>query len=231
MNAVSFGKRALAFHMGIEVPADLPEGIQAMNPYSDARVRKYAQQFFNSFYSDDSPRTFVFGINPGRFGGGLTGIAFTDPVALQSLCGIGNDLEKRREISSEFIYEFIQQWGGPRKFYRDFFLTAVCPIGFIRDGVNCNYYDSPVLLAALKPFILRAVNAQLSMGACRASAILLGSGANLKFFADLNKAHGFFNTLYALEHPRFIMQYRRRRVADYLQKYSEVFTQALSASC
>ncbi len=227
---MSFGKRALAFYKSIAVPEHLPVGIQGMNPYGDARVRRYAEQFFKRFYADDNPRTFVFGINPGRFGAGLTGIAFTDPVALESRCRIGNDLEKRRELSSMFVYDFIQRWGGPKKFYADFYLTAVSPIGFLRDGVNCNYYDDPRLLATVKPFVVRCVNAQLSMGAGREAAIVLGAGKNRDFFDDLNGTHGFFRSLRVLEHPRFIMQYRRRRVADYLQKYSEVFRQALSAS-
>ena len=74
-----------------------------MNPYRDPRVRSYVTSFFRSFYSDTEPRTFVFGINPGRFGGGRTGVMFTDPVALEISCGIANDLEKRRESHSEFF--------------------------------------------------------------------------------------------------------------------------------
>ncbi len=201
-----------------------------MNPYGDARVRRYAEDFFKRFYPDDDPRTFVFGVNPGRFGAGLTGIAFTDPVALESLCGIGNDLEKRRELSSVFVYDFIQRWGGPKKFYADFYLTAVSPIGFLRDGVNCNYYEDPRLLATVRPFVVRCVNAQLSMGARREAAIVLGSGRNRDFFDDLNGAHGFFRSLHVLEHPRFIMQYRRRRLTDYFRRYCEVFAEALAVS-
>lgn len=230
MRAASFGRRALGFHERLEIPGNLPAGIEALNPYGSTEVRELAAEFFHRYFSDNNPRTFVFGINPGRFGGGLTGVAFTDPVALESFCGIRNDLEKRREISSEFIYAFIQHWGGPTKFYSDFFLTAVSAIGFTRDGVNCNYYDDPMLLAAVKPFIVRAMNAQLSIGARRGAAILLGSGRNREVFDDLNEEHGFFRRLYTLEHPRFIMQYRRRRMTHYLQKYSKVFAQARAAS-
>lgn len=214
----------------MRIPAKLPAGIRTLNPYDNAAAHARAAQFFKRYFSDDNPRTFVFGINPGRFGGGLTGVAFTDPVALESFCGIRNDLPKRRETSSRFVYAFIQRWGGPRKFYADFFLTAVSPIGFVRAGVNFNYYDDPRLLAAVEPFIVRSMRAQLAIGARRGAAILLGSGRNREVFERLNGEHGFFRRLYVLEHPRFIMQYRRRRAGEYLRKYSRVFTEALAAS-
>jgi hypothetical protein len=171
----------------------------------------------------------VLGINPGRFGGGVTGVMFTDPVALESICGIRNDLVKRRETSSEFVYDFIGHYGGPQRFYREFFLSAVSPLGFVRNGLNYNYYDNPRLLARLRPFIVRTLNAQLALGACRGAAILLGSGANLRFFTALNQEYGFFRQLIALDHPRFIMQYRRKRLAQYRHEYAQAFVAARAA--
>ena len=120
----------LQFLDRLRAPRGLPRGIEVMNPYRDPRVRGYVERFFRTFYADTAPRTFVFGINPGRFGGGRTGIMFTDPVALEDCCGIPNDLDKRREISSEFIYDFIGDCGGVQGFYSRFFLTAVSPLGF-----------------------------------------------------------------------------------------------------
>ena len=49
-------------------------------------------------------RHLLLGINPGRFGGGVTGIPFTDPIRLQNVCGIENNFEKKQELSSVFIY-------------------------------------------------------------------------------------------------------------------------------
>ena len=66
---------------------------------------------------------------------------------------------------------------------------------------------------------------------CRTDvAILLGQGKNHKVVSDLNKKHRFFKSIYALEHPRFIMQYRRKYIPQYLDKYHQVFTQALTAT-
>ena len=80
----------------------------------------------------------------------------------------------------------------------------------------------------LKPFIVRTLEDQLALGARRDAAILLGKGRNQRVFEELNQEHGFFKRLYALEHPRFIMQYRRKHLREYLAKYHEVFSEALS---
>jgi hypothetical protein len=229
MTGSTFGERALEFYQSLKTPRRLPKGIGVMNPYRDPLVWGYVTEFCRRYYADNVSRTLVLGINPGRFGGGVTGVMFTDPVALESICGIRNDLVKRRETSSEFVYDFIGHYGGPQRFYREFFLSAVSPLGFVRNGLNYNYYDNPRLLARLRPFIVRTLNAQLALGACRGAAILLGSGANLRFFTALNQEYGFFGQLIALDHPRFIMQYRRKRLAQYRHEYAQAFVAARAA--
>jgi hypothetical protein len=228
MQKSTFGEKVLDFYKNLTAPNNLPSGVETMNPYETSEVRGYVEIFLKKFFSDNRHRVFVLGINPGRFGSGVTGVTFTDPVALEKFCGINNTLEKRRELSSEFVYEFIHQWGGPERFYSNFFLTAVSPLGFVRDGINYNYYDDQTILATSRSFIVQTLNSQLLFGARRDVAILLGTGKNQKIFNDLNKEYSFFKKVYALEHPRFIMQYRRRTLAKYFQKYHQVFTQALT---
>jgi len=228
MDRSTFGDRALDFYVNMGVVNGLPSNIQTMNPYARPDIQRYVESFLRKFFSDNRERVYVFGINPGRFGAGVTGVTFTDPVALERFCGIPNELEKRREVSSEFVYEFIQQWGGVEKFYQEFFLTAVSPLGFMRNGTNYNYYDDQKVFAILKPFIVRTLKAQLALGARRDAAILFGTGKNQRMFTELNQEHRFFRHVYALEHPRFIMQYRRKRLRDYIAKYKEAFSQALS---
>jgi hypothetical protein len=197
-----------------------------MNPYADTRVRGYVRAFADKYFADDKERVLVFGINPGRFGAGITGVTFTDPVVLADECGIENDLPRRRELSSIFIYDFIKRYGGPREFYRRFFLTALSPLGFTRDGLNLNYYDERKLAAAVAPFITKTIEQQIALGGRRDRAIVLGMGKNYRFFQKLNEKHGFFREILPLEHPRFIMQYKRRRLDVYLAKYEEVFARA-----
>ena len=107
----------------------------------------------------------MLGINPGRLGGGLTGISFTDPVALRTFCGIENEFGLKRELSSEFIYHVIEAYGGPEKFYHDFFISAICPLGFMKGTVNCNYYDDKKLQEAVTPFIRKTFQQQIAIGA------------------------------------------------------------------
>lgn len=224
----TFGESASRFYRTIVPPRNLPRDVRVINPQKSAEIMEYTERFFTKYFHDRKNRVFVFGINPGRFGSGMTGIPFTDPVALEESCGIANTLEKRRELSSRFVYEFIGRWGGVRSFYKNFFLTAVSPIGFVRDGMNHNYYDDPKLLSAAKPFIVNSIRKQLAFGARRGVAIVLGTGKNQRIFNELNVEGGFFKKVYALEHPRYVIQYKRKRIGKYLAKYREIFSEALA---
>ena len=168
----------------------------------------------------------VFGINPGRFGAGVTGVTFTDPVALADECGIANELPRKRELSSIFVYDFIKRFGGPESFYQRFFLTAASPLGFTRQGLNYNYYDDPALAKSVTPFIASTMRRQIALGGRTDRAIVFGAGENFRFLKRLNEEHGFFRTVDALDHPRFIMQYKRKRLNEYFERYGEVFSRA-----
>ena len=225
----TFGNKILDFYDKLTFPTNLLSGgVSAINPCSIPEVRNILQEFCEKFFSDTKKRVFVFGINPGRFGSGITGVPFTDPVALEEYCGISNVLEKKRELSSRFVYDFIEEWGGAKDFYQNFFLTAVSPLGFSHKGLNYNYYDDPKFFFKIKPFIIDSMKAQIGCGASREAVILFGTGKNQKIFNDINNEYGFFEKVYALEHPRFIMQYKRKDLKKYLKKYQRVFSQARS---
>jgi len=129
-----------------------------------------------------------------------------------------------------FIESLIEQWGGPEKFYRTFFITAASPVGFTKNGKNYNYYDDRKLLAAVRPFIVKTMRAQLEFGARRDVALVLGTGANYEFLSRLNEEEAFFEKLLVVEHPRFIMQYRRRRVDEFLAKYESLLLSTIPSS-
>lgn len=218
----TFASRVARFHRRLEPPRLAGLGVQALDPFRDPAVWRHANAFYRKFFSDNRRRTYVLGINPGRFGAGTTGIPFTDPITLERQCGIPNHLPKRRELSAEFIEALIERFGGPRTFYGSYFITAICPVGFTRNGINYNYYDDPRLMARVRPFIVETLRAQVAFGARRERAIVLGRGKNFAFFSRLNEELGLFDEVVALEHPRFVMQYRRKRVGEYLRKYEEV---------
>ena len=112
--------------------SQLGEDIEIMNPFQNIDSWKIAEVFYRKFYNDTNRRIFIFGINPGRFGGGITGIPFTDPIRLEGACGIPNDFRKIGELSSIFVYEVILEYGGAEKFYNDFFITALSPLGYTK---------------------------------------------------------------------------------------------------
>ena len=195
-----------------------------MNPYADRRIQAYLRPFLNKYFSDNRERTLIIGINPGRFGAGITGVTFVDPVALADECGIENDMPRRRELSSIFVYDVINHLGGPQSFYEQFFVSAVSPLGFTRGGRNMNYYDDRKLERAVTPFIISSIEAQIALGCRREQVIVLGRGQNAKFLMRLNDEHRWFRTVHALDHPRFIMQYRRKKLDSYVANYAEVLS-------
>ena len=156
----TFAQKSIKYFTNLKVPDNLPEHLSIMNPYSSNSVKKLIIEFYNKFYNDSNKRIYILGINPGRFGGGLTGISFTDPVALRESCGIENDLSNQKELSSEFIYMVIKKFGGTDKFFSDFYLSAVYPLAILNNGKNYNYYDDRQLWNHLKPEISKSINNQ-----------------------------------------------------------------------
>ncbi len=217
---MTFAEHVVAFTRLLRPPdIALPPGFEWLFPYDNPETMRALTTFYERFYADNQVRTFIFGINPGRFGAGITGVPFTDPVRLANLCGIENDFQKKPELSSIFVWEFIHAYGGAVAFCRDFYITSLSPLGFVKDGKNINYYDDRFLQKAAEPFIAWNVRTQLEFGAQRDAALCLGEGQNFAFFQKLNAKHGFFKEIVPLPHPRWIMQYRRKRVDEFVEKY------------
>lgn len=215
---MNFGQKAVKYFLELNFNQALPGKIKIVNPYINPDVKKAVAEFFSKYYDDSKGRTLIFGINPGRFGGGLTGISFTDPVELSESCKIKNNLGSTREISSQFIYKVISEYGGDKKFFPKFFLSALFPFALIKDGKNYNYYDDIVLQELLKPLIISNLYAHIEFGCRKDFAVCLGK-KNFSFFNKLNEEHKFFDEVEVLEHPRYIMQYRRRQMDAYVESY------------
>lgn len=217
---MSFSIEAIKYFCNLNSHKSIPRGIEIINPYESGAIKSVVKNFYSKFYNDDKKRIFMIGINPGRLGGGLTGIAFTDPVALREHCGIENDLGGRKELSSKFIYTFIEKAGGTQKFFSKVFLTALYPFAITKNGRNYNYYEEKSLAEKLEPEIVRTIKTQIEFGARRDFAILLGK-KNATYFSRINEEHNFFKKIIVLEHPRYIMQYRLKKIDHYIDKYLE----------
>lgn len=170
----------------------------------------------------------VIGINPGRFGGGVTGIPFTDPIRLHQDCGIDNPWSKKQELSSVFIYEMIKAFGGVTSFYNHFYISAVSPLGFTLNNKNLNYYDDKELIKQIKPFVIDCMEQQLQFGIDTRVAFCLGDGKNFKYLSRLNDEMKWFKSIVPLSHPRFIMQYRLKKKDEYISFYVNQFQNYLS---
>lgn len=209
------------FHLDFNVP--LPNGVEVMHPFDDEETSRVVKEFYRKYYGDDNRRYFIIGINPGRFGGGVTGIPFTDPIRLKKECGIENDWPRKQELSSLFVYDLINAHGGSAAFYGRFFFTSISPLGFTKGGKNLNYYDDKGLSKSIITFAVDCFRRQISWGMHTSIAFCLGEGENFKFLSRLNSEHKLFDKIVPLAHPRFIMQYKLKTKQLYIDKYLNEF--------
>jgi hypothetical protein len=216
---MTFGKNILSFFKTLDLNIDLPHEVEVMNPFREKSTFSICNKFYDKYYDDNNSRHLILGINPGRFGGGITGIPFTDPIRLQNICCIENEFKKKQELSSVFIYEMINAFGDARLFYNKFYISSISPLGFTKNNKNLNYYDDKQLEIAIKPFVIDCLKKQLQFGINTDIAFCLGEGKNFMYLSKLNNEIKFFNKIIPLPHPRFIMQYKLKRKGEYIDKY------------
>ncbi len=222
----TFADKAYNFLCNTTLGYDVPDDVEVISIYDDPQVRKHLYNFLHNFFSDTHKRILVLGINPGRIGTGVTGIPFTDTDTLSRICGINHNLAIRTELSSQFMYRCIEKFGGVRTFYNRFFLSAVSPVGFTKDGKNFNYYDDSVFLSSIMSFLKETLQQQLKLGVYN-TVVILGTGKNKIIFQNINNELALFRNVFFLEHPRYIMQYKRKNLEYYTQKYIDTFWQAI----
>ena len=211
--------KLIRFYKSLLPPQNLPKDISVLFPQQNSEVIKIVRIFLKKYYSDTHSRRMILGINPGRFGAGITGVNFTAPKQLKENCEIDHPFRTSSELSAEFIYEVIEQYGGVKEFYTDWFIGAVCPLGFVKNGKNINYYDDKKLQKAVTPFIIESIRNIISFGFKTDQCICVGGEKNFKFLSGLNKEHNWFQEIIPLPHPRFILQYRSRQKENYVRQY------------
>jgi hypothetical protein len=216
---MTFSDKALQFLGSLHIDNKIPKEIEVMNPYRDDYTFDLCKKFYSKYYNDDLPRTLLVGINPGRFGSGMTGVSFTDPIKLETICGIPETFLKKPELSADFIYAMIKAYGGPDRFYKKYFISAISPLGFTKDGKNINYYDDAKLQAAITPFVIKSIDQLLAMGINKEVCYCIGEGKNHQFLTKLNEQNKWFKEIIPLAHPRFIMQYKRKHLEEYVKDY------------
>lgn len=205
----------------------LPEEYYICNPFKSEnkeQIKKITDIFYKKYYNDTNKRYLILGSSPARKGTAMTGIPFEDANHLYNITGIKIDDFYINKSSSNFLYQVMEQYGGCEKFYKDFFMSFVCPLGIVKlsskgNQVNCNYYENKELENNLYNFIVSSIRKQISFGIDTSICYCIGSGENFKFLTKINKQYNFFDKIIPLEHPRFIMQYNSSDKDKYLSKY------------
>jgi hypothetical protein len=236
----TFAEKIIAFNEQLDFQGSLPDGISIMNPFrEDKNIIPVSSGFYRKYYNDNDTRHLILGINPGRFGAGVTGIPFTDPKRLIEKCALEFHGELKHEPSSVFVYEVIDAFGGAEAFYREFYINSVCPLGFTTTNaagkvVNYNYYDFAgtghglsLHSKSIYDFIVDNIQKHIAMGVETDVCFCFGKGKNEAFLCKLNDERKFFGKIVALEHPRFVMQYKSRSKRFYIDKYLSAFNQII----
>lgn len=224
----TFADKVIEFNRNLTFRGRLPEGFQVLNPYLDnPETMEVMGRFYHKYYHDRQPRRFLIGINPSRNGAGVTGVPFTDTKRLESVCGIPMRSVRTHEISSVFIYDMIEAYGGAGLFYKDFFINSPFPLAIVRvtsDGkvLNANYYDDRQLFEMTRSFMIDSLQKHVSLGLDCREVFVLGA-KNAVFIRKLNDEARLFEKITMLEHPRFIQQYKSKEKAFYIEKYLKAF--------
>ncbi len=192
--------------------------IEVLSPFLEPEVADLRRRFYDSYYNDTTPRQLWLGINPGRLGAGITGIPFSDPVQLAQHCQLSTSFPQREELSATFVFQVIAAAGGPDHFFRRVFIDSVSPVGYVRDGLNFNYYDDADFFTFLRPHLQAHIDRLLARPG-PAEIVLLGKGKNLSHLKQLDLRGA---TVHALPHPRWVMQYRRKDMRHWIQRYVEL---------
>ena len=211
---------------------NLPKNYRISNPFDSEnkeKIKEITHAFYKKYYNDTNKRYLILGSSPARRGTAVTGIPFEDANHLYKITGIKIDEFHINKSSSDFLYQVMEQYGGCEKFYKDFFMSFVCPLGIVKisskgNEVNSNYYENKKLESNLYDFIVDSLRKQISFGIDTSICFCIGSGENYNFLTKVNEEYHFFDRIIPLEHPRFIMQYNSKDKDKYLNKYITAFS-------
>lgn len=223
-----FADRVIFFNRELVFKGNLPDNFQVINPFIDnPETMVVMSRFYHKYYNDNKQRRLILGINPSRKGAGVTGVPFTDTKRLATVCGIEMKSAHTHEVSSVFVYDMIEAYGGPERFYSDFYINSPFPLAIIRetkDGswLNANYYDDSLLFEMVKEFMIESLKKHIDLGLDCSEVFVLGK-KNAVFIEKLNREEKMFDKLTVLEHPRYIQQYKSKERDLYIDKYINAF--------
>lgn len=224
---MTFAEKILDFNKNLsEKKFNLPDGFKIINPFNGDQkieIEKATKIFYTKYYNDSKKHRIILGSSPARRGSAITGIPFEDATHIYEETGISIKNFVINNSSSNFLYEVINKYGGFKKFYSNFYMNFVCPLGISKlnggKETNCNYYENKDLVNCLYDFIIESIKKQVDFGINTDICYCIGSGENYDFLTKINNKYHFFTTIIPLEHPRFIMQYNSKNKNAFIDKY------------
>src|SRR5690606_16946846 len=176
----TFADKVIAFNRNLYYSGEMPKGFQALNPYvyNPETIEKIKAEYMKIYY-DYIRRKFTIGINAILYRSVITGVPITDTKRLEHICGIKMHSAHTHEISSVYLYDMIQEFGGPAVFYKQFYINSPFPLAIIRDKgngnwVNANYYDDRKLFDMVKDFMIESLQKHFSLGLDNEKVYILG---------------------------------------------------------
>ena len=220
----TFGDRVMEFYESLERFRWATPDVALLSPIADNQRHAAMAEFCAKFYGDDERRIFWLGINPSRVRKTSTGVPYTDGFALAEHCGIANNFNRSRELTSDFFYRFVEHYGGPSSFYKKHYAGAAYPLSILKKDKYCNYYDRglPDEVIEVVPDILKR---QTEIGH-RGVLVVIGSGKNASILCDLNDNLKIFSHILVVEHPRYIMQYKSATLNEFVLKFCDTAKKA-----
>jgi hypothetical protein len=147
-----FADRVIFFNRELVFKGNLPDNFQVINPFIDnPETMVVMSRFYHKYYNDNKQRRLILGINPSRKGAGVTGVPFTDTKRLATVCGIEMKSAHTHEVSSVFVYDMIEAYGGPESEKKRLITEAVdkvaTKLGNTR-AVCKKYYIHPEIITS-----------------------------------------------------------------------------------
>lgn len=216
--------KVIEFNDNLHYIGKLPKGFRVLNPFIDnPETMEVMRKFYHKFYNDNKERKFIVGINPSRHGAGVTGVPFTDTKRLDSVCGIKMKSAYTHEVSSVFVYDMIEEFGGAKAFYDEFYINSPFPLAIVHHKggdrwLNANYYDNKELFNCVKDYMIESLKKHISVGLNTKEVYVWGK-KNADFISKLNEEAQLFDEMKVLEHPRYIQQYKSKEKQLYIDKF------------
>ena len=179
--------------------------------------RPIAEQFWQQYVPEPLPQTVIVGLNPGRMGAGLTGVPLLDFRSLTNLLPDARLPRNDTEPSANFFHRVAQHIGA-EKFYRQFYVSNVSAVGYLRDNKNCNYHDLP---DAAQQIVEQRFRDEMAVVAPKR---IIALGREVEATVQRLYDDGAIRISH-LPHPSWIMTYRLREAQSWVRRYTQMLLQ------